>query len=360
MNTTKIEWTDFSANPLKYRNRAGKTVWACVKVSPGCAHCYACEIGHRYQRGGDFTAAEMADLDPFLDDKELRKMLTAKVVDGLPTAGAKCFPFDMTDLFGDWVPQELIDRCFAVFALRQDMTFQVLTKRAERLKAYMDHPDREARWMNATAWALEHFKLLDTRPEILARREPWLPLPNVWLGVSVENQKYADERIALLLQTPAAVRFVSYEPALGPIDLESVQWPEKGAHRVDVLRAGYWNREGYKFGAPSAELGAPRGGFTNHGDMERLDWVIVGGESGPGARPFAEDWARATVTTCQQAGVAVFVKQMGSQLYTQYNTDSKGVFIGGCTDLSGRKTKGNDMAEWPADLRVRQFPEVRR
>lgn len=318
MNTTKIEWTDFSANPLKYRNRAGQTVWACVKCSPGCAHCYACEIGHRYQRGGDFTAAEMADLDPFLDDKELHHMRTAKVIDGVPVAGKRCFIGDMTDIFGEWVPDALLNRLYTnVLEARQDVTWQVLTKRADRMQQYL-------------AWRYG---------------EGRIPARNIWHGVSVENQHFADVRIPLLLNTPSAIRFISYEPALGPVLLDN------GEASWLTCNQGCSS----KSEEPCLTREATYGRECFHG----IDWVIVGGESGPGARPFAEDWARATVTACQQAGVAVFVKQMGSQLYTQYNTDSKGVFIGGCTDLSGRKTKGNDMAEWPKDLRVRQFPEGR-
>jgi len=173
-------------------------------------------------------------------------------------------------------------------------------------------------------------------------RQRW-PLSNVWLGVSVENQHFADERIPLLLQTPAAVRFISAEPLLGPVDLHS-----------PVLEA---DSDGY------------------------LDWVIVGGESGAGARPFAVAWARSIVAQCQAAGVPVFVKQLGADV-----RDRNDAGFDGCSptswpesieerdaieyELSGyredwqgaevrvhlRDRKGGDMAEWPSDLQVREFP----
>lgn len=153
---------------------------------------------------------------------------------------------------------------------------------------------------------------------ILSRPEFQWPLPNVWLGVSVEDQATADERIPLLLRTPAAVRFVSYEPALGPVNL---------------LRY---------MSVPLAEI-------DNPGAM--LDWVIVGGESGPGARPFDIQWARNTVAQCKAAGVACFVKQVGSvpmERGERWRYEPK---------LKDRK--GGDWEEWPEDLRVREFPEVR-
>jgi protein gp37 len=149
---------------------------------------------------------------------------------------------------------------------------------------------------------------------------PW-PLPNVWLGVSVENQHFADERIPLLLQTPAAVRFISAEPLLGPIELE-------------------------------------RGGFALHRPVKSpsgtrwpgLDWVIVGGESGSKARPFDLAWARSIVAQCKAAGVPVFVKQLGSNPTCEHCGDAIAVF-------GPRNRKGGDINEFPQELRVREFPK---
>jgi hypothetical protein len=156
------------------------------------------------------------------------------------------------------------------------------------------------------------------------------PLPNVWLGVSCEDQATADERIPVLLDTPAAVRFVSAEPLLGPVDLS--HWLNIPAPEVfeDDPLAAHLMAEAIRDG---------------QGDCRRgIDWVIVGGESGPGARPFDLAWARALVGQCRDAGVACFVKQLGAQPQTRFDV----------LHLDDRK--GGDPAEWPEDLRVRQFP----
>src|SRR5262249_34461457 len=110
-------------------------------ISPGCAHCYSEALALRYDRGKLFNAANMEELEPFLDDDELRKMLTAKTVGGRQVSGSRCFVGDMTDLFGEWVPDQLLDKLFAVFALRRDVTWQVLTKRAKRMHRYFTAPD---------------------------------------------------------------------------------------------------------------------------------------------------------------------------------------------------------------------------
>jgi protein gp37 len=159
---------------------------------------------------------------------------------------------------------------------------------------------------------------------------PW-PLPNVWLGVSVENQSAADERIAPLLQTPAAVRWLSCEPLLGSIDLTSIAWPDnisisKHGHRVDVLRGGYWVEKGCGFTGPSAALGASRGYFCNHSDMETIDWVIAGGESGPSARPMHPDWVRSLRDQCNEnTGFTTpfFFKQWGEWIPVDTPSDEE-------------------------------------
>jgi len=182
-------------------------------------------------------------------------------------------------------------------------TYQVLTKRADRMREIMER------------YYSENFDSIGPRP-----------IPHLWLGVSAENQKYADERIPLLLDTPASVRFVSYEPAIGPVDLTNLQ--------------------GVQFDALYG---------VDHG-KRKIDWVIVGGESGHGSRPFDIGWARNLVEQCRAAGVACFVKQLGAvpvnrPTYPNGNTKGETVFL----DLNDRK--GGDMAEWPADLRIRQFPD---
>ena len=282
MQYSSIEWTDFTSNPLKYRTPDGSIVWACVHKSAGCEHCYAEQLAKRYGRGRPFKAENINTLMPFMDQKELRHMLTYK-----PAGGHRCFVGDMTDLFGEWVSFELLDQLFAVFALRSNVTWQLLTKRPDRMLEYLQNGPRAA-WHIAG----ENF-----------------PLKNVWLGVSAEDQKNADLRIPMLLKTPAAIRFVSYEPALGPIRF---------------------------FTAPLA------------GKSVNLDWIIIGGESGPGARPSDRHWLYDVIGDCKAAGVAAFIKQLGTK--SQFDS-------GPLLRLKDRK--GGSPEEWPEDLRVRQFPRIR-
>jgi len=320
MNVTGIEWTatihtdgattpGFSANPLKYHDkRTGEVVWGCVKKSPGCAHCYAEQLAKRYGRGGSFTKAEMEHLDPFLDEAELRKMLTAKTVGGVAVSRSRCFVGDMTDCFGEWVPDALLDRLFAVFAWRADVTWQVLTKRADRMAAYLNRPYMPGAVCDAaqkSGWSIvgvdrkEH-----SEGHYSALTGPTWPLPNVWLGVSVENQAAADERVPHLLRTPAAVRFLSCEPLLGPVDLS----PWLGAE----ARCPNHPCVNHKTSEPQNVMRwATCMACNGAGSVQGVEWVIVGGEGGPGARPMAPAWARTLRDQCNAAGVAFFHKQNG-------------------------------------------------
>ena len=312
MNKTHIQWTNFTSNPLQYRDADGNVVWGCIHKSTGCEHCYAEALAKRYGRGESFTAEHMKKMTPFLDEKELHRMLTYK-----PASGKMCFVGDMTDIFGEWVPFELLDKLFAVFALRPDVIWQILTKRPERMREYMTllsksiQPlERHAREVGYT-FAFNKISLL-----------PW-PIPNVWLGVSCEDQKTADERIPKLLQTPAAVRFVSYEPALAP---------------ADFLK---WLRE------PCRDTATHTCNNSIHRESgARINWLIIGGESGPGARPADRRWFYDALKQCKEAGVPAFCKQLG----TQSHIDNNGSFL----PLKDRK--GGDWSEWPEDLRVREFP----
>lgn len=339
MNVTSIEWCDFSANPLKYRDAAGKAVWACVHHSPGCQHCYAETLAKRYGRGGPFNVQTAAQVTPFLDDKELRQMLTAKRIGGKDVSGSRVFVGDMTDIFGEWVPDALLDRLFAVFAQRADVIWQVLTKRAARLHDYMRGRD----------WGEAANRLENRGVHLGGEIVP--PLPNVWLGVSAEDQPRADERITFLLRTPAAVRFVSAEPLIGPIDLTHVREPGYDRDALDVNR---WQPPW----TPDA----------------KIDWLIVGGESGPGARPMNVAWARMLVRQCAEAGVACFLKQLGSHVIDRNDAGFEGDpgdswtpqtkhdeltpqgWQGDPVRIRLTSRKGGDMAEWPADLRVREWP----
>ncbi len=333
MQETSIEWVrrrfgdgtldrGYTSNPLRYRDKDGNVVHACVHASTGCLHCYAETMAGRWGRAGNkFTAPNMEGLTPFLDEKELHSILTYK-----PASGKMCFLGDMTDIFGEWVPDELLDQLFAVLALRHDVTFQVLTKRAERMQQYFG-PSEELGGITRDALVegqaqKRYYDRTGEDPSM------WLavhwPLPNVWLGVSAENQQYWDERLDFLGRTPAAVRFVSYEPALGPID------------------------PGNAFDDP------PEGS-----EYGKIDWVIVGGESGPGSRPFDVRWAHHVIAQCKAAGVACFVKQLGAHPYAKHQNPN-------CTAMDDdiitwfklKHRKGGDPSEWHPDLHVREFPET--
>ena len=181
----------------------------------------------------------------------------------------------------------------------------------------------------------------------------------MWKGTSVEDQPTADQRIHEVLGTPAAVRFVSYEPALGPVDFDQprCQFHDRDHVAIDTLSGEECCGECVADGS---------GGELSHGwwlgDAETgLDWIIVGGESGPGARPFDVAWARSTIAQCQAAGVACFVKQLGANVgepgweprtRVVHETGAMGPFI-------VRDRAGEDPLEWPEDLRVQQFPEAR-
>jgi protein gp37 len=200
----------------------------------------------------------------------------------------------MSDLFGEFVPDEFIDRIFAVMALCPQHTFQVLTKRAERMRDYLggkglaqerrDHIAIEAMDLRDTL-SERHGLLRFTDEQCCIQPDRW-PLPNVWLGVSVEDQRRADERIPLLLGTPAAVRWISAEPLLGPLPILYTSWGGK-----------------------------------------RLDWVVIGGESGPQARPFNIEWARSIIAQCKAADVPCFVKQMGASFYEDRGSTRRRILL---------------------------------
>lgn len=215
----------------------------------------------------------------------------------------------------------LIDQCPHLYWL-------LLTKRPENIRRMW----APTRWGGRCA----EFPNCD-HPDCIAGRLR----PNVWLMTSVENQEYADARIPELLKCGdlAPVCGLSIEPQLGPVDLTKVRWFPQGKHRVDVLRGGYWEE---------ADVGWK--GFVNHSDMPAtIKWVIVGGESGGGARPFDIAWARTIVKDCAAAKVPCFVKQLGASPHDEGTLSTERLL---------RDRKGGDPLEWPEDLRVRQFPDT--
>lgn len=356
MNKTAIEWTDFSASPIKFRDTEGRAAWGCIKASAGCQNCYAEAISRRYRGpGAGFTAKRMEGLTPYVDEAELKAMLSPR---RLP-AGSKVFVGDMTDIFGPWVPFEMLDRLFAVMALRSDVVFQVLTKRPERMREYLEawvensaqsHSGSTAldlRWDAARKFLLsvltkpEHYRSMGIRERVgvMMAFQRW-PLPNVWLGTSAEDQAAADVRIPELLACPAAVRFVSAEPLLGPVNFDD------GEHSCFTCDGS----------EPTDEWCLSKQNGWAGGHFHGVDWVIVGGESGPGARPCDIGWIRSTVGQCKAAGTAVFVKQVGSRPYFPADCDCEGEHGNHRTAGRLKDRKGGDMAEWPADLRVREMP----
>ena len=385
---TKIQWTGSTWTAIRARHhKTGKVGWHCVKVSDGCTHCYSKELNGRLGTGEQYNAS--ADVEIFLDRKMLQWPLHWK-------KPRKIFVCSMTDLFADFVPDEYIDQIFAVMALTPQHTYQVLSKRPLRMKDYItsayprivtllgesrtgdvlrtentrfgsssrqqasseglaaseDPSDRSGRVGDAPTTGSrddgqghcgeirdeKQGGISDLRRSDLEACLVW-PLPNVWLGVSCEDQATADERIPLLLQTPAAVRFVSLEPILGPIELAMICSCSAGMHRPDgSITRGNWHHFGCFWYDPNHKTN----GFRSKGG---LDWVIVGGESGPDARPFEIDWAIDILAQCRAAGVPAFFKQAGANAW--YKGDR----------LVTRDRKGGDINEFPDDLRIREFPK---
>ncbi len=263
----------------------------------------------------------------------------------------RIFVDSMGDLFHPEVRDNYIDRVFAVMALSPQHTFQVLTKRAERMRQYLTATDREpvsgAPTRNQVAMAALGMCLDDLAVHskstlgdglVIARHvglQDW-PLPNVWLGVSAEDQERADERIPDLLATPAAVRFLSCEPLLGPLDL--------AAYDASTNSSGLW-------GGVQGDLQNRQGRALGRGDM-----IIVGGESGSGARAFDLAWARSLRDQCAAAGVAFFMKQLGENAFD--STPGTTFSLSAYRKRTSRH--GADPEEWPADLRVREWPGVNR
>ena len=283
MNKTNIGWVDHSSNPIRARNiETGAQGHYCEKVSKGCENCYASLWNEkRYGTGLAFDVRNRDKVEPWLNEKELREWLKPKY------RGKSVFVEDMSDLFGAWVPDEWLDRIFATMALAPEVTFRLLTKRIERAREYLTAEGRQQAVETAAA---EFADLLSPHgPEApallygLAHFKTW-PLPNVQLGVSAEDQEQADKRIPVLLETPAAVRWVSYEPALGP---------------VEFCHCGSGAVQGYE---------GPLRDCWLHGEPG-LSWIVVGGESGRDRRPFEVAWARSVVAQCKAADVPCFVKQ---------------------------------------------------
>lgn len=282
-----IEWTEATWNP----------VTGCTKVSEGCKNCYAERQAHRLQAMGSQRYADgfKVTMHPDVLTKPLGWRRPRKI-----------FVNSMSDLFHPDVPDEFIAEVFGVMRLASHHVFQVLTKRPERMKTFLSQCGRWDGWMTHDGTAPRG--AYNGTGIIVGDADRW-PLPNVWMGVSVENQRRADERIPLLLQTPAQVRFLSCEPLLGPLDLRN---PFYGLFPEDV---GIGDRAlDYHLAMGGSE---PDGVAGNSQGTRGVHWIIAGGESGPGARPMDIDWARSLRDQCQAAGVPYFFKQVGGARVAQ-------------------------------------------
>ena len=339
--TSKIEWTERTWNPVR----------GCSIVSPGCVHCYAMKQAHRFSGPG--RPYEGLTKQTSAGPQWTGKVRVVPELLDLPLRWRKpsrIFVNSMSDLFHENVPERFIRAVWGTMAMTPRHTYQILTKRPERMATLVPRFAHEHTARDGSGW----------------------PLPNVWLGTSCEDPPRAGERIPHLLQTPAAVRFVSAEPLLGPITLSSMRGCQP-------------------FPAPGP-ADPPR--FLNH-LPGYLHWVIVGGESGPGARPCDVAWVRSIVQQCRAAGVPVFVKQLGANVHDRndagFDADShvsadgpdagqpvkpeawpdfiaeddrvehdpdgyQDGYQGAPVRIWTRDRKGADPAEWPHDLRVRQFP----
>lgn len=306
---SRIEWTEATWNPVRARNReTGGNGHFCVHVSEGCRNCYAERMQPRFRNPIRYAAQDRAKVEIVLDDKMLTDPLRWR-------RPRMIFVCSMTDLFADFVTDAMIDKVFAVMALCPQHTFQVLTKRPERMRAWASDPRTPFRiaraavdlWtdgavdaplMGAT-WPVRSIGDDAFDPDDIVL-ECW-PLPNVWAGTSAEDQDTAAARIPELLATPAAVRWISAEPLLGAVDVYGGD-PDPRLGGVEAgpgLSLGQWWRHDDPPGSP------PRPG---------LDWVVCGGESGSKARPMHPDWARSLREQCKAAGVPFFFKQWGEWL----------------------------------------------
>lgn len=380
---SNIAWTDRTWNP----------VIGCTPVSPGCLNCYAATMARRLEAMGknDYRKVDRPDIGHDAEGPAPVSIAVRMNGRDVFTGSVRCLPDrltyplkwrkpcrifvnSMSDLFHEAVPFWFIDHVFTVMAITPRHTYQVLTKRPERMAEYLTDatlPGRIYRvlsdWLDqgeqgflGRSWDEAH-DVTGCRINGDPTEPEWnMPLPNVWLGTSVENQATAEERIPHLLRCPAAVRFLSVEPLLEWVELD-----------------GIW---GYPGSADCAELERIR---------SRIGWIIVGGESGPHARPCNVEWIRSIVGQCKAAGVPVFVKQLGENVEdrndrgfeAEVETWADGPNAGRPTDPQAWPTpldvecehctyqgeevrvrlcdrSGSDPAEWPEDLRVRQWPEV--
>lgn len=298
---TKIEWTDATWNPLR----------GCSRVSDGCRNCYAESVAHRFSGPGMPYEGLTRIVNGHPAWTGEVRMITELLDQPLRwTRPRRIFVNSMSDLFHESVPDSFIDRVFAVMWAchfcdggQSKHVFQILTKRAKRMRDYL-RQDRREHWARAAINLAGKYDPDGIFDDIANAQGSH---PRIWLGVSVENQATADERIPLLLETPAAIRWISAEPLLSPMSLVV---PFDGA-----------------------TVNAVRGALPG---IPRLDWVVAGGESGSHARPSHPDWLRAMRDQCKAAGVPFLFKQWGEWIPGSQSCD-----IGNQTALIGACQRGH-------------------
>jgi protein gp37 len=286
---TKIQWTEATWSP----------VTGCTKISDGCLNCYI-------ERTPPFRMERRRFTLPVIGGTTGVRLHSDRL--GIPVKWRKprrIFVCSLADLFHEDVPPRFIAEVFAVMSLAQQHTYQVLTKRHARLRSVLNSP--EFRPMVDAARQIRGFPPLPGDGPVV--------LPGVWIGVSAENQQWANIRIPALLDTPAEVRWVSAEPLIGPVTLR----PE-------------W--------VGATPTGRPV-----------LDWAVLGGESGPRSRPCDPQWIRSLVEQCRAGSTAPFIKQLGAVW-------AQDTYIGG-QPVSRTDAKGGDPAFWPEALRIREYPADR-
>ena len=324
-----IEWCDHTFNPW----------WGCQRVSPGCENCYAETFAKRV---GQKVWGPTSNRRFFGDkhwDEPMKWAATARKDRTRP----RVFCASMADVFED--RSDLYDqraRLWKLIKATPELDWLLLTKRPENFEKFLPWggcPDG----LICKASQVDGIICADDECDADEEQDGWRSKPwaNVWLGVTAEDQERADQRVEKLARTAAAVRFVSYEPALGPVNFR--RWLEIARERRDDGSMSDWLRSGWR---------------------PEIDQIIVGGESGPGARPFDLAWARSVVDQCKAAGVACFVKQLGGAPLVEMGLQEpplhrtrywrSGLAQRMVYDLADRK--GGDWNEWPEALRVREFP----
>lgn len=342
---TKIQWAHHTFNPWR----------GCTKVSPGCAHCYAETLSKRNPKvlgvwGDDGTRVVASDAywrGPLLWNREAGKaagaaeMARARGEGNHPPERPRVFCASLADVFEDRPDLDAPRaRLFDVMARTPYLDWLLLTKRPENVMRLVSRVATGALGTEAGREMAELWR-------------DGYPLSYIWVGTTCEDQQRADERIPHLLAVPAAVRFLSVEPMLGPVDLPFFNGCRGCNHPGNLLTA--WNEHGR-----CSECDG-----TRH-EPSGINWVIVGGESGGDSRPFDISWARSIVTQCREAGVPCFVKQLGRivladpsafyaegghPLHSTWSQDGKVVGY----DFCGLGHHG-DIEGWPLDLRVRELP----